>query len=661
MNYDFVFSGEEEQKYLEKKEKEKVEKLYNEIYDYFNDCESYGLTKREGQLNMALSVYDAIESKKSLVIEGGVGIGKSYAYIIPLLFYYRLMKKSFIISTSTIALQEQLEKDLKKISTDLNIPLDIVVAKGMNNFICKRRLESFLKSNHEKYKGIFKKDNQDRKDYLNVEDKVWNQINVDNCSYEKCENCQKCEFYNRRMQMKNANGAIICNHDLLIYDLKNNNKNLFQKVDYIVCDEAHNIENKVRASYTKEFKIKKVMEPLKRTIDILRVFGRKNYSENSIEKNIKSLNDLIDNNVNEYINKLKEDNIDILDCNGIELSFNKNITDLSKKIVDDISDIYDSLQLLDLPYDDLIDLLDEYIYVFSILSEGKKSNYIFWIERRNKINYIYYAPKNIAQLSNRLFFKTNNDENKKTFIFTSATLSTEKDNYDYFINNLGSNMESIEEENLIIENSEESPYDYDNNTLLYCCSDIENPKNKNLYLKQLVKKIKELILLTDGKTLVLFTSKSDMNYVYKQIGNKINDINIYIQNDGSSQDIIKQKFKEDINSVLFSTGIFWEGIDIPGKSLSNLIIARLPFPIVDPVIEYKKNIYGFNKVYIPEMLIKLKQGIGRLIRNENDKGIVCILDSRIKAYEKIVKKTIPIKNFTYNIDILKDFVKKISL
>ena len=119
MNYDFVFSGEEEQKYLEKKEKEKVEKLYNEIYDYFNDCESYGLTKREGQLNMALSVYDAIESKKSLVIEGGVGIGKSYAYIIPLLFYYRLMKKSFIISTSTIALQEQLEKDLKKISTDL--------------------------------------------------------------------------------------------------------------------------------------------------------------------------------------------------------------------------------------------------------------------------------------------------------------------------------------------------------------------------------------------------------------------------------------------------------------------------------------------------------------------------------------------------------------
>lgn len=152
-----------------------------------------------------------------------------------------------------------------------------------------------------------------------------------------------------------------------------------------------------------------------------------------------------------------------------------------------------------------------------------------------------------------------------------------------------------------------------------------------------------------------------MKYVYDKIGNKLEDINIYIQNDGSSQDIVKEKFKNDINSVLFSTGIFWEGIDIKGKSLSNLIIARLPFPIVDPVMEYKKNLYGdkgFEKVYIPEMLIKLKQGVGRLIRSENDKGIVCILDSRLNKYEKVVKNTLPIKNIVKSIDELKEFVLK---
>lgn len=163
---------------------------------------------------------------------------------------------------------------------------------------------------------------------------------------------------------------------------------------------------------------------------------------------------------------------------------------------------------------------------------------------------------------------------------------------------------------------------------------------------------------------MLFTSKSDMNYVYKKIGNKLDDINIYIQNDGSSQDKVKEQFKNDINSVLFSTGIFWEGIDIKGKALSNLIIARLPFPVVDPIMEYKKSKYknGFNKVYIPEMLIKLKQGIGRLIRSETDKGIVCILDSRMDAkYQDVIRQSIPIKNFTTDIEEIKKFVKEIKI
>lgn len=155
-----------------------------------------------------------------------------------------------------------------------------------------------------------------------------------------------------------------------------------------------------------------------------------------------------------------------------------------------------------------------------------------------------------------------------------------------------------------------------------------------------------------------------MNYVYKKIGNKLDDINIYIQNDGSSQDKVKEQFKNDINSVLFSTGIFWEGIDIKGKALSNLIIARLPFPVVDPIMEYKKSKYknGFNKVYIPEMLIKLKQGIGRLIRSETDKGIVCILDSRMDAkYQDVIRQSIPIKNFTTDIEEIKKFVKEIKI
>ena len=139
--------------------------------------------------------------------------------------------------------------------------------------------------------------------------------------------------------------------------------------------------------------------------------------------------------------------------------------------------------------------------------------------------------------------------NIKTFIFTSATLSIGKDDYSYFTNNIGADKV---EKDLTIEYSYDSPYNYDENSLLYCCNDIESPSvNKDKYLQQLVDKIKELIKLTNGKAMVLFTSKSDMEYVYSKIGNKLNDINIYIQNDGSSQEKVKEQFKNEINSVLF--------------------------------------------------------------------------------------------------------------
>ena len=315
------------------------------------------------------------------------------------------------------------------------------------------------------------------------------------------------------------------------------------------------------------------------------------------------------------------------------------------------------------------DQLYEYIRTFRILSAGASGNNLFWIERKGKKNFIYYAPKNIDEIAYKLFFSQKSayyelfKQLSKTFIFTSATLSTGNNDFSYFMHNIGA--DKVKDNSLVLENSYDSPYNYGENALVYCCKDVPNPKDRNKYLNYLVIKIKELIKLTNGKVLVLFTSKNDMNYVYDKIGNKINNINIYIQNDGSSQDIVKNKFEQDINSVLFSTGIFWEGIDIKGKSLSNLIIARLPFPVVDPITEYKKSLYGkdgFSKVYIPEMLIKLKQGVGRLIRSETDTGIVCILDSRIEKYESKVKETLPIKNFVYDINKVTDFVdKKINL
>ena len=647
-------------------QKEKMKELYSKIDDYFNNSIKYGLSYREGQHNMALSVFEAIESKEHLIIEAGVGIGKSFAYLIPLIYFFEMSGKSFIISTSTIALQEQLEKDINIISNQLNIPVDVVVAKGMSNFMCFNRLEEFLSKlkDDNQFIKIFTQNKQDRKDYPGIKDNVWKQINVEKCNYFKCKNHRNCEFYKRRELMKSINGIIICNHDLLIEDLSrksNYGKELLQKVDYIVCDEAHNLENKVRSFKTNEIKIRNVKIPLRNAINILSGIGNVEYDYLKIEEIIDNLYTKINDNVLMTIEKLKKENIEIEDCNGLELVFDEQTIKLSNMIKNKLKDINDSIQIhSNKNTEEIEDDLNEYSKMFEILSSGQNGNYLFWIERRKRRNYVYCAPKNINTISYDLFFNNNHSFYRldgKTFIFTSATLSVGKNNFKYFMQNIGADLV---QKGLTLEDSYDSPYDYENNAIIYSCKDIENPKNKNKYLKELVQKIKELILITNGKALVLFTSKSDMKYVYEHIGNKIGNINIYIQNDGSSQDTIKRKFKEDINSVLFSTGIFWEGIDIKGKSLSNLIIARLPFPIVDPIMEYKKSLNknGFAKVYIPEMLIKLKQGVGRLIRSETDKGIVCILDSRMDKYEKRIKETLPIKKIVYSIEDLKSFIKK---
>ena len=650
--------------------KNDLEQLYANIDEYFGNYEKYGLQRRDGQVNMALSVFDAIESSDNLVIEAGVGIGKSYAYLIPLIYYFSLTKKSFIISTSTIALQEQLEMDILKLSEQLNIELDVVVAKGMTNFICLNRLETFLESSKNKnsYLREFDLEKQDRKDYSKIKDNVWKQINVEHCLYSKCKNCNNCEFYKRRNLMKNINGAIICNHDLLIEDLSRGSglygRQLFKNAAFIVCDEAHNLENKVRSAKTKEIRIDSVKEPLKIAIKILGQNNNYEYDYNQIINVLEDLSNRINQNVIMKIKELNDNGIDIEDCNGLEFKFNEDIMRLSTKIATIINEVNNSVQLFsNKDTEDLEEQLYDYCKMFQVLALGDKGNSLFWIERKGKRNSIFYAPKNISELAYRLFFYKDEllqlvKAPSKTFIFTSATLSIGKNDFSYFLENIGANKVT---KGLTIEDSYESPYDYDNNALLYSCSNIASPKDKSKYLEQLVEKIKELIILTHGKALVLFTSKNDMKYVYEKIGNKINDINIYVQNDGSSQDLVKNKFKNDINSVLFSTGIFWEGIDIKGKSLSNLIIARLPFPVVDPIMEYKKSLYGdkgFEKVYIPEMLIKLKQGVGRLIRSETDKGIVCILDSRLSRYENVVKKTLPIKKIVRTIDDVKQFINK---
>ena len=617
------------------------------ILGYFNNLEQYGLSKREGQYNMVKSILKAFHENKNLVIEAGVGIGKSYAYLVPILYCVNNAKNTFVISTSTIALQDQLENDLKTLCKQLKLPLNYVIAKGRNNFLCLNKLDNEIISKY----GI-DVNKQDKKYYPNISKKDWENIFVTECTYDKCQNCKECEFRKMRYIMRNINGIIICNHDLLIRELdanidSYNPRQMFNTPSFVICDEAHNLESKIIDFYTKNMSFKTINDTILGTIKRLKEEYQEKYSVKTIENYINIIEKLIEKNILETIKE--QDNID---STKIRIEFNENDEKLLKKIKK-LSKEVEKLYIDATSNYVCSEELDNINKIFKDLSKGNDCENLYWIDTQQKELSLNYISKKINEKAKRLLFGSG-----KRHVFTSATLSTGDNDYSYFMRNIGADKK----DDIIVENPQKSPFDYDNNALMYFCDDIESPKgDRDKYINELAYKIKELIRMTNGKALILFTAKDDMKDVYSKIGNKLDDINIYIQSEGSSQEKVKEQFKNDINSVLFSTGTFWEGINIKGESLSNLIIARLPFPVVDPIMENKKEQYNDNKVYLSNMLTILKQGVGRLIRDENDKGIVCILDSRVKNYERRIKETLPIKNITYDIDDVNNFVNQKNL
>ena len=220
-----------------------------------------------------------------------------------------------------------------------------------------------------------------------------------------------------------------------------------------------------------------------------------------------------------------------------------------------------------------------------------------------------------------------------TTILTSATITSVseedyKDRYKYFSQNKNFPIEKG-----YISEPKISPFNYDEHALIYYTENMPHPsKERNKFIAQGVEEIKQILEISKGKALILF-----------------------------------KEFKRDVNSVLLGTGAYWEGISVEGTALSNLIIFRLPFPVPEPIIDYKIKAAdnGLMEVLVPEMIIKLKQGIGRLIRSDKDFGIVSIIDSRVgensnALYKSVIWESLPIKNRTSDINEVAEFYKKLA-
>lgn len=640
-------------------------KLYEEVDSFFENLhDNKTLEYRPVQHTMALDIVDAIKNKEILLMEAGVGSGKSWGYLVPLLYASKDKDnfKGFLISTSSIALQEQLKTEIEKLSKMLGVDIPIAIAKGRNNFICKKRLDDYIRHHDEDkdLKELEKKVSNghiDKEEYQDLPNYVWKKINI---NYVNCNSCiykRNCEYILKREKWKKSK-YVICNHGLLVENLINYGGDNVLGNFFTVIDEAHNFEPAISDLYKKSIS-KSKLETLiiKINLMISDDDSLDGYENNPIIESLNKVFRMISTKAKYKYRKNAKENIDVFDeeTSGFDVSssLKEEIVNLTSRL-DNLIKEANNYKYLDKRLIGSINTLKDYVSVFKDLISDNSEN-IYWVSflpnTKDHIT-LEYVRKDIYKEAAKLL--SNNNYGK---VFTSATITTGEGDYNYFANNLGLNR--INGVPIIKEYPGESPFDYDNNALLYLCNDCISPKSsdRELYLETLATKVDELINITEGRSLVLFTSKEDMKRVHSKVTMNNHDFNIMLQTDDVSADTLKTRFKEDEHSVLFATGSFFEGIDIKGEALENVIITKLPFPVVNPIIEEKASHFsnGFREVYLPEMIIKLKQGAGRLIRSSTDKGIVSILDPRCREYQDIILESLPFNNVTTNIEEVKAF------
>ncbi|WP_158297320.1 ATP-dependent DNA helicase [Paenibacillus antibioticophila] len=649
------------------------EKVVQKVFDIYSQSGSYGLTPREGQENMSLDIAEAFQNQTNLLIEAGVGIGKSFGYLIPALLINRYSQKPIIIATSSIQLSEQIYNDAKFISEKLGFNyMQIVLGMGMNNYACKLKSFKLIEENRDVdtpdyfiAEGVAKGEIQLRSDTQeSIEDNSWSKVSVSHCRYERCEYRHSCNFYKMRMQIKyHHTSVIIVNQDLFVRDIIKRNQTgdgLITNIKALtIIDEAHNFEEKVRSALTESFTIKSINLTIDRMISL---FDHKSESNDHIQKFeiIKRRFYYMFQEIDRLIIKLIENG----SSDSERFPIHTVHSDFSREIIL-LGDLQATLSLFDedkkgREIDEAVQTLDKFLTLFSTLNGDVEENLV-WVKKDNHNNHcIEFCPKNIDEVLFNNLFKL-----KGSVILTSATLCQSgndiEDKYSYIKKSLG--FEGV------LGDPQTSPYDYVNNSIMYVANDLPiyragDDGNRLEYLDEVLKRIIDLCDITNGRTMVLFSAKEDLQYLVGKLGLIQTRWEKVIQKSGSNQDSVIQRFRES-KGVLFGTGIFWEGINIQGPDLIQVIIVKLPFPVpTDPVMEYKMNNCNdsFKEVLIPEMLIKLRQGTGRLIRSETDKGIISILDSRLcevanREYRLDVLKALPFKTVTENLGVVKEFAE----
>lgn len=619
-----------------------------------------GFVVREQQTQLAVAIADAIRNQTTLIAEAGTGTGKTYAYLIPCL----LSGKKALISTATKTLQDQLfQKDLPVLVGALGLSVRIQNLKGRANYLCRYRVDLHAEEGHFSSP-------QCAHEILHVRDKlaqlthgergelpeiaedsaVWPYVTstADNCLGTECSYYQDCFLIKARKRALEAD-VVVINHHLFFADsrLKDDGfGELLPGVHAVVFDEAHQLAD-IAANFhgerlgTRQFR--DLMDDMLREWPILDLANQP----------LKQLNMTLDSIIEQLLMALpaRDDRM-----SWQQIAYNKPFLaawDALLVVSQALLDCLASADLEDEPglarcktrMEELHGLLTRFVQ--------SQPNQIRWLERFKQSLVFHSTPVDVADSFHALL-----ERQPCGYIFTSATL-TMSGSFDCFTRPLGLvNAQTL---------SLPSPFDFQQQALLYLPRGLPDTKDVRYY-EALLARALPVIEACGGRCFFLFTSHRALKEVAHLLGKHFK-YPLLIQG-AEAKPILLARFRELGNAVLLGTATFWEGVDVKGEALSCVIIDKLPFASpADPVIrgrmDYLKSrgLSGFDELSLPNAVLALKQGVGRLIRDASDRGVLMIADPRLTSrdYGRQIFASLPAMRKTRDEQVVLTFITELAL